>query len=197
MTSRRVGVFGGTFDPPHLGHTSVASEVADALGLDTVVWIPAGRPPHKDPSAVTPASVRLRMTRAAAEADPRFVVSDVEVRREGPSYMIDTLRALADPEAELFLIMGVDQFRTLDTWKDPRTLRSLATLVVMDREGDAVDPSARDGEVVRVPVTRVDISSSDVRSAVSEGRDLAPLVPPGVARVVEHEGLYGGRRAPR
>lgn len=207
--SRRVGVFGGTFDPPHRGHRSAAADVADALGLDEVVWIPAGDPPHKH-SEVTPAPSRLRMVRAITAGDERFRVSELEVAREGPSYTVDTLRALREsepPGTDLFLIMGVDQYRAFESWREPDAIRSMATLAVMDRRGESVDDTAvgdaadgpgggrgREG-VVRVPVGRVDVSSTRVRAAADRGDSIAEMVPAEVLRIIDAEGLY--RRGPR
>lgn len=206
---RRTGVFGGTFDPPHLGHHSVALDVADALHLDEVVWIPAGDPPHKRGRALTPAHLRLRMVRAATSDEPRFRVSELEVDREGPSFTVDTLRALAaaEPTADLFLVMGIDQYRTFDHWRSPEQILAMASLAVVDRGGESVSPGSgsphggrdpdalqgRRGRVISVPVKRVDISSTQVRAAVERGESAAGLVSPDVAQIIEEEGLY--RRA--
>ena len=176
----------------------VAQDVADALTLDRVLWIPAGVPPHKDPGGLTPGCIRLEMARAAAQADPRFHVVDIELRRDGPSYTVDTLRALSaqHPDAHLFLLLGADQVRTFEHgWKEPREVLRLATLVLMDREGEAA-PAVSPGlpgmeRALHVPVTRVDISSTEVRTGVAAGRDVAALVPAGVRAVMEREGLYG------
>lgn len=217
----RIGVFGGTFDPPHRGHVSAASDVADALDLDQVLWIPAGDPPHKQDADPAPASLRLRMVRAATADDPRFRVSDLEMRREGPSYTVDTLRTLAEAlrdesssqvrdespsDVELFLIMGIDQYRSFESWHRPDEIRELATLVVMDRGGEGADAPvvaggagssdddvvdrADDEDVVRVPVGRVDVSSTEVRAAAGRGEPVEELVPSAVARIIEAEGLY-------
>ena len=193
----RLGLFGGTFDPPHRGHVVVARDVADALKLDRILWIPARVPPHKDPSGLTPAHVRMEMVRAATRADSRFEVADLELSRDGPSYTVDTLRALkADrPGAQFFLIMGADQIRTFEHgWKDPVEILRLATPVLMDREGQvapAVAPKLPGMErALHVPVTRVDISSSEVRALVAAGRDAGTLVPPGVEAVIRRERLY-------
>lgn len=196
---RRIGIFGGTFDPPHVGHVSVARDVADRLDLEEVVWVPAGHPPHKPHGAVAPAPLRLAMTRAAAAADPRFRVSDVEVERAGPSYTVDTLRRLGAggagdvgdgaAEPELVLILGVDQFRSLETWKSPDEIRRLATLAVMDRGGESVG-AADAPEVLRVPVGRVDVSSTEIRDRLARGEDVAELVPERVLRVIRDERLY-------
>jgi nicotinate-nucleotide adenylyltransferase len=146
------------------------------------------------------AELRLEMSEAAAREDARFVVTDLEVRRAGPSFTVDTLRAMRDrhPGAELFLIVGADQLRLFDTdWKAPEEILRLATLVVMDRDGrDAVAaaPEIPGMErLVHVPVTRIDLSSSEVRRRAAEGRDLAGLVPGKVEAIIRREGLYRGR----
>jgi nicotinate-nucleotide adenylyltransferase len=196
----RLGLFGGTFDPPHVGHVAVARDVADALILDHVLWIPAGVPPHKDPRGMTPGFLRLEMARAAAAADPRFLVTDLELRRRGPSYTVDTLRAISArrPGDELFLMMGADQIRTFEHgWREPSEILRLATLVLMDRDGEAapdVAPRLPGMErALHVSVTRVDLSSSDVRRRVAAGEDVGDSVPVGVRAVIQREGLYGGR----
>ncbi len=207
VARRRVGIFGGTFDPPHLGHISVAREVSDLLELDEVLWIPARRSPHKPDVPLTPIETRLRMARAAAEADARFRVSPIEVARAAPSYTVETLRALArDAEKEgrkidLFLIIGMDQYEAFDAWLEPDEIARLAHVAVMDRGGDRIEGSAqledmrnrRDSKgVVRVPVTRVDISSTEVRGQVAAGQSVDGLVPPAVAEIIRREGLYRG-----
>jgi len=198
--SQRIGVFGGTFDPPHIGHVGVAVDVTDYLGLDRLIWIPAGRPPHKTPSDVTDPRVRLEMVQLAARADPRFEVSSIELDRPGPSYTVDTLRRLRQlhPKAEIFLILGADEVRDLTkTWRQPRSVLSLARLAILDREGEnalAAAPALPGMErAVHVPVRRVDVSSTAVRAAVGSGRPYEAWLPPGVAGVVRREGLYGGR----
>jgi nicotinate-nucleotide adenylyltransferase len=175
---------------------TVAKDVADALALHRLLWIPAGVPPHKA-GAVAPAPTRLEMTRCAAAADPRFTVSDLEMRREGPSYTVDTLRALSRRHARayLFVVVGADQVETLASgWKDPGEILRLATLVVMDRGGRsarALAPALPGMErAIHVPVTRVDVSSTEVRALVAGGADVSELVPPGVAAIIEREGLY-------
>lgn len=171
--------------------------MADALALDRVLWVPAGLPPHKHREDLSPARLRLEMSEAATKADARFIVSDLEVRREGPSFMVDTLRVLRDqyPVAELFLIVGADQLEVFDTdWKAPEEILRLATLVVMDRDGQdamAVAPEIPGMEhLLHVPVTRVDLSSSEVRRRAAEGRDLSDLVPTGVEAIIRRAGLY-------
>jgi nicotinate-nucleotide adenylyltransferase len=195
----RLGVFGGTFDPPHAGHVRVARDVADALALDRVLWIPARSPPHKTGTGISPPALRREMTAAACAADPRFEVSDVELRREGPSWTVDTLRALreAHPGAELYLILGADQVGTLaDGWREPEEVLRLAVPVIMDREGESAAAAAPDlpgmERAVHVPVTRVDVSSTEVRARVRAGEDVSAMVPEGVLRVIVREGRYAG-----
>lgn len=195
---RRVGIFGGTFDPPHLGHVRVAADVADFLHLDRVLFVPAREPPHKSVEHVTRPELRLAMVRAAAEADPRFEVSTLELERPGPSYTLDTVRALreARPDDALFLILGADQLRVFDTWHEPEEIVRLARLAVMDRDGESARavagglPGASDA--VFVPVTRVDVSSTLVRERCREGRDIRSLVPDAVREIIERERLYSG-----
>jgi nicotinate-nucleotide adenylyltransferase len=186
----KVGVFGGTFDPPHVGHLVVAQEVHFRLGLDRVLWVPAAVPPHKRDQAITPGDVRFEMVRAAIAGDDRFEASDVEVRRGGASYTVDTLRQLtADrPEDELFLILGADQLAELDTWREPDEVARLATIVGFARAGEA-PPDLKRARIVRVP--RVDVSSTEVRRRVGAGEPIGYLVPGGVEAVIRREALYG------
>lgn len=161
-----------------------------------MLWIPAGDPPHKRDAGVSPAPLRLEMTRAAAAADARFEVATLELERAGPSYTVDTVRALrrGHPEDELWLILGTDQLRVLDTWREPDEIVRHARLAVMDREGASAEAAARAHAVARnavpVPVRRVDVSSTDVRARVREGRDITGLVPPGVQEIIVRERLY-------
>lgn len=179
-----------------MGHVAVAEDVADALALDRLFWIPAKEPPHKRGQVVTPADVRLAMVREAAAADPRFGVATLELEREGPSYTVDTARVLGreHPDSELFLIVGADQLAVFDTWRDPEGIVEHVRLAVLDRGGESAAAAARalpaGAEAVVVPVRRVDVSSTDVRERVRDGLDIDDLVPPGVRTIIEREGLY-------
>jgi nicotinate-nucleotide adenylyltransferase len=192
----RIGLFGGTFDPPHCGHVAVAADVADALDLDQVFWIPAGQPPHKSLVSAAPLALRLEMTRAAIKADSRFKVSSIEVERGCVSYTLDTVRSLRGsyPGTILFLIIGTDQFRDFGTWQNPEKLLELTELVVMDRDGLPGSNHIPDVEGAEkahfVSVGQVDISSTDVRSAVRNKQDIRSLVPTGVAEIIYRERLY-------
>jgi nicotinate-nucleotide adenylyltransferase len=196
--SQRLAVFGGTFDPPHVGHLAVAQDVHESLSLDAVLFVPAARPPHKEGLAITDAEVRLRMVEAAVADDPRFRVSDLELRREGPSWTVDTLRELRerDPGGELWLLLGADQWRTLGSWREPREIARLASLVLMGRDGERparAAPELPDGPPPphrEVAVTRMDVSSTGLRARVREGRPIRYLVPEAVRRIIEAEKLY-------
>lgn len=194
----RLGLFGGTFDPPHNGHVAVAKDVADALHLNRLLWIPAGEPPHKAQQDVTPAPLRLEMVLAATSEDARFEVSDVETAREGPSYTVDTLGEVRRrfPHATLYFIVGADEYDALATWRAPEQVLELARLAVMDRGGaraaDNVPDVAGADAAEFVAVERIDISSTRVRAHIAAGLDAADLVPPGVAAIIERAGLYRG-----
>lgn len=195
---QRIGILGGTFDPFHVGHLVAAQDVLEALELHRVVFVPAARPPHKDAEELTPASLRGRMVRAAVEDDPRMIVSDMELRRDGPSYTVDTLEAIRSqhPEDVLHLILGTDQWRTFGDWHKPRRIAKLARLIVMTRNGEPavrVDPGFSDGpppEFTPVQVTRLDVSSTELRERLKAGRSVRYLVPEGARRIIEAGKLY-------
>lgn len=191
----RLGVFGGTFDPPHLGHLIVAQDAHARLSLDRVLFVPAAIPPHKRDRPQSPAALRLEMVRAAVAADPRFAVDDLELCRAGPSYTVDTLRELRrrDPDAELFLLLGADQARDFGTWREPHEIARLATLVLLTRAGVSATAPGHDAAAIRLEVTRIDISSTDIRRRAAAGEPIRYLVPEGVEAIIRREGLYGTR----
>ncbi|MFM7062509.1 MAG: nicotinate-nucleotide adenylyltransferase [Actinomycetes bacterium] len=193
---RRVGILGGTFDPPHVGHLVVALDVLDALDLDEVVLMVAGDPWQKRDRPVTPAADRLAMVEAAVAGVPGLAAGTDEVDRDGPTYTVDTLEALrtAEPARELFLVLGTDAAAGLTTWHRWSDLSSLATLVVVDRPGAPAPVSEFPVPVVRVPVAQVELSSSELRRRAAAGRTLRFLVPDAVCAVVAERELYGGRR---
>jgi nicotinate-nucleotide adenylyltransferase len=189
----RLGVLGGTFDPPHVGHLIVASDVCAALGLDRLLLVPAAAPPHKRGRVHASAELRLEMVRAATADDPRFEVDDLELRREGESYSADTLRQLTarEPEAEIFFVIGVDQLREFASWREPEVVTRLATLVVVSRAGDeAADGGEMAFPVLPLQVTRIDLSATEVRRRVRDGEPIRYLVPDSVREIIEREGLY-------
>ncbi len=195
MTSRRrVGILGGTFDPPHLGHVTVALDVLRGLELDEVRLVPAADPPHKPGLVVASALDRLDMVRAAVEGLEGLVASDIEVARGGVSYTVDTLRALraAEPDTDLFVIIGADQLAELHTWREPEAVARLASLVVMARDGtDPRDIEVAGGvQVYPVDVTRIDVSSSEIRARIASGKRVDRMVSPGVLSIIRERGLY-------
>jgi nicotinate-nucleotide adenylyltransferase len=192
----RIGVFGGTFDPPHLGHLVVASDACEALGLGRVLWIPSAVPPHKLGTVKASAEARLEMVRAAVEGDSRFEADDVELRREGPSYTVDTLRELAarHPGDELVLLIGADNLREIPGWREPDEILRLARVAVLSRDGAGVPPDAPI-PATSVAVTRVDVSATEVRRRAAAGETIRYLVPDAVRALVERRGLY--RELPR
>jgi nicotinate-nucleotide adenylyltransferase len=187
----RTGVFGGTFDPPHVGHLIAAADAFRELGLHRMLLVPAAEPPHKRGRAITPAPLRLEMVRAAIRGDDRFAADDLELRRAGPSYSADTLRELHErqPAGELFFLVGADQLRELPTWHRPEEVVRLARLVVLCREGTGLGERppypARE-----VAVTRVDVSATEVRRRAARGESIRYLVPEPVRAIIEREGLY-------
>lgn len=191
--SLRLGIFGGTFDPIHLGHLILAELARYLLRLDRVLFVPARIPPHKG-STPTDAEHRIRMTRLATEGNAHFAVSDIELGREGPSYTVDTLRALRElePDTEHYLLMGADSARDLESWKDHDVLLEDSTVVVLGRPGvEAVDLPPEVGRRTTVLSTpRFDISSSQIRGLVREGGPIRYLVTDPVESYIRSEGLY-------
>jgi len=184
MNSRRIGVFGGVFDPPHLGHLVVAQDLIERLDLDLLLIVPSARPPHRE--AVLGAEERLSLARTAFGGDPRIGVSDIELRRPGPSWTVDTLeeiQKLWEPD-ELLLVIGVDQYRNFDSWRDPERILELADLAVMPRDGELPRKDPR-YPFVAAPVTRVDVSSTRVRDRLSEGLTVRYLVPESIRERLE------------
>lgn len=177
----------------------VAQEAVERLALDLLVFLVAGVPPHKVGEVVSGPGIRLEMTQAAVDGNPLFQVSDVELRRPGPSYTVDTLRHFREvySGAELFFVLGADQLAELHEWRDPEIVMEMATLVAVERDG--VGPTlptplralaAGGGRLLTLPSIRVDLSSSEVRARVREGRSIEYLVPEGVRRIIENHRLY-------
>lgn len=198
----RIGVFGGTFDPVHIGHLVAALDTRVALGLDRMLLVPANVPWQKvGDRAVTPAPDRLAMLRAAVDGVEGLDVSTVDIDRGGATYTADTLADLSahDPHAAFFLVVGADVARELNTWVRPHEIRQRATLAVVDRghdraDGDAHALRAGGWRVEHVRITALEVSSSDVRCRMAEGRPIDFLVPPGAIRVIEERHLYARRR---
>lgn len=187
---QRFGVFGGTFDPPHLGHVAVARAARDTLGLDRVLLVVANDPWKKSPErAVTPAVDRLAMVEALVTGELGLVASDMEIRRGGPSYTVATLRELraSHGDAELFLIIGRDLVDDFPTWHESVEIGRLATIVVVNRPGFVTDPQ-RDWKMLVVPP--IDISSTRLRERLRSGADVQEFIPPSVQATIRERGLY-------
>lgn len=193
----RIGVLGGTFDPPHNGHLVAAADVRQALGLDRVLLVVANVPWQKvGTRPISPADQRLALVRAAIEGIDGLEASMIEIERGGHSYMVDTLAELReqDPSAHLFLILGADAAGGLNTWERADELPGLATLVLVDRPGLSCPPPPPSFVFERVVIPQLDVSSTELRRRVADGRPLAGLTPVGVATAVDRFGLYRGRR---
>ena len=190
----RIGVFGGTFDPPHVGHLILAADAYDALRLDRLIFVPARAQPLKvETPAIASGKDRLEMVKIAVANDPRYEVDDTEIAREGLSFTVDTLESLAKryPGAQLFLLLGEDAFSTFARWKDPQHVRALARLAVMHRAGSARASGSPAGEDVETLSTRrVDVSSTEIRERLRAGRSVRGFVPEGVENFIGARGLY-------
>jgi nicotinate-nucleotide adenylyltransferase len=190
----RIGVFGGTFDPPHVGHLLLASDAREALHLDNLIFVPAATQPFKihAPSVASPLD-RLEMVRLAVADDANYTVDDTEIIRKGLSYTVDTLEHLSKkhPGAELFLLLGEDALAGVEQWRNPGRIRELATLAVMGRtgpEGAPVAPIA--AGVTAVSTRRVDVSSTEIRDRLRAGKSIKGFVPESVERFIDARGLY-------
>ena len=183
-TTVRVGIFGGTFDPVHVGHLAIANAALESVPLDRVVFVLARRSPLKERGPVAGETDRLTMLELAVAGEPRFSVSRVELDRDGPSYTVDTLESLAGDD-ELFLVLGGDAIAELPRWKDPDRIAQLATLVVAERPG-----APERSPLLVFDAPRLDISARELRARAARGRSLRYLVPDPVWRHIEARGLY-------
>ena len=190
----RIGIFGGTFNPPHVGHLIVAEAVREHLGMDKVVFVPSYINPQKQESEVASGDHRLEMLRLATDGNPGFVVSDAEIRRGGVSFTVDTLAEFhrTYPVADLYFLVGIDNLPAFNTWRDPERILSLARVAVMTRPGfSAVEsPLMKDERVTLCVVPDIGISSTDIRERVRTGRSIRYLVPSPVEEFIKSEGIY-------
>lgn len=197
----RVGVFGGTFDPVHLGHLLLAETCREEFVLDQVLFIPAANPPHKPDAVITDAKDRVNMLEFATAGIPEFKVDERELKREGPSYTVDTLQELHDEDdsRELFFLMGADSLNDLHTWKEPERISQLAMIVAVNRGGldfidratlfdNLVDRVAAGIKFVEMPA--VNISASNIRQRIGKSRSIRFLVPRAVEAYIAELELY-------
>lgn len=197
---KKLGMLGGTFNPIHLGHIGLAQAFISHLQLDRVLLMPAFVPPHKECLQLAPVQHRYNMCQIALQGHDKIEVSSLEIQREGKSYTADTLRSLTElyPKAQLYLITGADMFLTLQDWKEPETIFSLANICTAPRDGTGREALMRHAgflktlgarcEVLKEPIMQV--SSSDIRHTVASGGDVAPLTGEGVAEYIRTNGLY-------
>jgi nicotinate-nucleotide adenylyltransferase len=194
-----IGVLGGTFNPPHMGHLVMAQEALDQLDLERVVFLPVAVPPHKEAREDPGGDARVELCRLAVAGDERLAVSTLEVDRGGASYTVDTLRELHElsPEHDLTFIVGGDMAQSLPAWREPEAILALARLAVGERAGVRREDIARrlaplhgGDRVTFFDMPRIDVSSSDIRRRVAEGRPIRYLVPDAVADAIAQRSLY-------
>jgi nicotinate-nucleotide adenylyltransferase len=189
---KRIGIFGGTFDPPHKGHIAIAEQAKRQLGLDCVWFIPAYIPPHKHQHSSTSAKHRLKMIKLAVNGKKRFKISAIELKRRGISYTIDTLKAFKQqfPEDELVLIIGADNLAQFNSWKSPKTILQLASLAVYKRKG--FNPLLNDSTIdfILLKGRMLRISSTEIRNRVEKGLPIRALVPNPIVLYIKRHSLY-------
>ena len=197
MARMRIGILGGTFDPPHIGHLAAAVEARAAAGLDRVLLVVANDPWQKSPTReLSPAGDRLALVRAAVDGVDGLEVCDLEIARGGTTYTIDTLEELRCrfPDAEMFLIVGSDAAAGLHTWHRHEELPSLATLLVVERSGDSPPVVPAGWRVEHLAIPRLDISSTALRARVAAGLPIEPYMPGAAAEMVRARSMYGAQR---
>jgi len=191
----RLAIFGGSFDPPHVGHLLAADDAYERLSLDRLVFIPTATQPLKAGRAVASADQRLAMVRLLVEGDVRFEVSTVEVERAGLSFTVDTLTHFAKlhPAAERFLLLGADVLASFGEWKEPERILRLARLVLLERQREervTALPALEAAGLMRLPTRRVDVSSTEIRERVRLGKSIRGFVTETVAAYIARDGLY-------
>ncbi|MDQ2659162.1 MAG: nicotinate-nucleotide adenylyltransferase [Verrucomicrobiota bacterium] len=182
--AKKIGVYGGTFDPIHYAHLILAREALEQLQLEQIIFVPAAISPHKVAQAPAPAAARLEMLERAVAGEPQFCIDDLELQRPPPSFTIDTVEALRDPAREIFYLIGADNLPGLSTWHRIDDLKRLVQFVVLER-GPATTNSG-------YPTIRrqIDISASEIRNRVATGRSIRYFVPPAVEEIIQQRRLY-------
>jgi nicotinate-nucleotide adenylyltransferase len=191
---KKLGILGGTFDPIHVGHLVLAEQVREKLQLEQVIFIPCASPPHKTGHELSPAAQRFEMTELALKGNARLSVSDIELKREGLSYTVETLRKLRErhKDSEIYFLTGSDVLDEITTWREPEEIYRLAKIVIGVRPGfDQFDPQDRFAKKsVIVRITGVDVSSTEIREKVRKGESIKYLVPSDVEEYIKRENLY-------
>lgn len=188
----RLGILGGTFDPPHIGHLLAAVDAVERLTLDRLAFVPAATQPLKAGQSGASGDRRLAMVHLLVAGDGRFTVDPIEMERGGLSYSVETLASYAERfgEVERFFLVGADVLRTFDQWREPERVLRLATLVVLTRDDQAGPAERLPHGAIRLPSRRVDVSSTEIRGRVAAGRSLKGFVPDAVADYIATHGLY-------
>jgi nicotinate-nucleotide adenylyltransferase len=186
----KIGILGGTFNPPHTGHIVIAKEAKEKLGLDKVFFIPTNIPPHKDKEDID-SSHRLQMVRIATQKNSSFEVLDLEIKRGGVSYTIDTVKELKQkyPEVDFYLIIGSDLANKFSSWKDYQELKNLVKIVVAQREDN---PLKNTGDFKVIDITQIDICSSKIREMIRQGKSVDEYLDKDVKDYIEQHKLYKG-----
>lgn len=196
QSARKIGLFGGSFDPPHNGHIICAKAAADSLGIEKILVIPAAVQPLKPEGASASIETRLRMVKATFAGDPIFEICTLELDRGGKSYTVDTIRDLQKiykvPEFELVLILGADTLADIPNWREPDEVFRLTTVASMVRKGRAMPtfPSTWQVKLIELDTPQIDISSSEIRQRIALGRSIGGFVPREVERIIITESLY-------
>jgi nicotinate-nucleotide adenylyltransferase len=189
--ARRVGIFGGLFDPPHIGHLIIAQAILDEFRLQKIMFVPAGNPPHK--RAHSPYATRYHMTELAIRDNPQFTVSDIERHMSGKTYTVEVVAALRrEVSGSPYLIIGSDQWKEIDTWKRPDDLFDLCKVIVAPRPGHTLDTRSRHYPLIRISTTPLlDISSTMIRKKIRQHRSVRYYVTPDVLQYIKRKKLYG------
>ncbi|MEE8317448.1 MAG: nicotinate-nucleotide adenylyltransferase [Candidatus Omnitrophota bacterium] len=188
----RIGILGGTFNPIHLGHLYLARKVLDKLSLEKIIFIPTYLPPHKKNTGITEIRHRYSMVRLAIAGNRSFEVSDIEIKRKGRSYSVETLRQIRKrhgDSAEIFFITGSDSLKELDSWKGLKEILMLSRFVIVKRPGFAIRNISRD--FIMLDVDAKDISASSIRKMIKKGEPISGVVPKEVVSYIKRHGLYG------
>lgn len=194
MKVEKIGILGGTFDPIHIGHLLVAQDAMGALELTMVIFVPAAVPPHKMERTTTTPRMRLEMVQLAVKGNPSFSVSDIEFKRSGPSFSIDTITRLKNEVGggSLYFLIGEDNLKDIWSWKEPERLFQSCQVVVIGRPGEDRAPELDDlpGQLTRIDLHRIDLSSSEIRERLMNDLPIRYLVPPEVERYIYENRLY-------
>jgi nicotinate-nucleotide adenylyltransferase len=186
----RIGIYGGSFDPPHIGHRVLALDAIESLKLDRLIVVPAGIQPLKaNKTDGATAEQRVEMAKIAFAGEECVIVDETEVQRPGLSFTVDTLEAYSaeNPDAEIFLLLGRDSFESLDRWKNPGRIRELCTIALLERGNEA---GRGEGGAVIAATRRIDVSSSEIRERRKAGKPISAFVPDGVLSYIEKNNLY-------